>query len=107
MYAADKDVLNIGMGGYLESDIETKKYFGDDATVSFHGQIAKVSRTITGIDLNTTALDIMKKKVPGKYFSYDITDPELPEKLGMRFECVLMGEVLRASRLLSLGFTKY
>jgi SAM-dependent methyltransferase len=92
--ACDKNVLHIGMGGFVDDREVTARYISTDLTVSVHGRLAGVASSLTGLDINREMIESMQKTVPGDYVVADITESGLPEKLKRKFEVVLFPEVI-------------
>lgn len=92
--AIGKDVLHIGMGGFLDDAKGTSRYAASDLSTSVHGQLARIAASITGLDVNPAMISAMQKKVPGDYVLADITEKDLAEKLGRKFDVVLFPEVV-------------
>ena len=93
--ARAKNVLHIGMGGFVDdNDLTTRVFLSRDLTQKLHGQLSNVVATLTGLDINPETIRAMRECVPGEYFVGDITDPGLPEKIGRKFEVILFPEVI-------------
>jgi 2-polyprenyl-3-methyl-5-hydroxy-6-metoxy-1,4-benzoquinol methylase len=92
--AAGKDVLHIGMGGFVDDAKGTSRYAASDLSASVHGLLARRAADITGLDVNPAMLTAMQEKVPGNYVLADITEIGLAEKLGRKFDVVLFPEVV-------------
>jgi SAM-dependent methyltransferase len=94
-YAVGKDVLHVGMGGFIDNPVHTSNMFqksGPKQTV--HARVSTTAKTLVGVDINQQAIDMMQKEVPGTYFLGSITDQKLPEKIRATFDLVLFPEVI-------------
>jgi SAM-dependent methyltransferase len=93
--AAGKDVLHIGMGGYVDHEKKNARFLESDLSIQSHARLASVAGSIMGIDINALAIDAMRKAVPGVYMVADVTDPDLPRLLNKKFDAVLFLEVIQ------------
>jgi 2-polyprenyl-3-methyl-5-hydroxy-6-metoxy-1,4-benzoquinol methylase len=92
--ARGKDVLHIGMGGRVDDAVATEDYIQMDLTETTHGRLARVAHGLTGVDINPTVIDAMRKSIPGDYLLADITDPKFSTMLNKKFDVVLFLEVI-------------
>ena len=94
-YAKDRNVLNVGMGGYVEDAEETERALAAPAVASLHSELAKVAASVTGVDINPSAIEIMRRTVPGRYVVADIMGPSLLKQFeNERFELIVLGDVI-------------
>ncbi len=93
-FARGKDVLHIGMGGYLENDSGTQSYLASDLSKSMHGYLSRTASRLTGLDPNPQAVETMRQIIPGEYVVGDITDPQATAPLKHRFDAVLLLDVI-------------
>ena len=89
-----KNVLHIGMGGFLDDETMTKRFIAGDLRQSAHGRIADSAKSVAGIDLNPETIEAMKQAVPGEYFVGDISDPAIAQIVGKQFDVVLFADVI-------------
>lgn len=93
--ARGKKVLHIGMGGFINDPAMTEQYIQTDLLAnSMHGQLSKTAASLTGLDINPTTIEAMKKHVPGEYILGSILDPSLPEQIQDRYDLVLFLDVI-------------
>jgi 2-polyprenyl-3-methyl-5-hydroxy-6-metoxy-1,4-benzoquinol methylase len=93
-YASGRKVLNVGMGGFVDNDSETEKELADPA-LSLHAELAKAAASLTGIDVNPLAIEIMRRVVPGRYVVADIMDPSsLDQFRNELFQVIIFGDVI-------------
>lgn len=92
--ARGKDVLHIGMGGRVDDAVATDDYIQMDLTQTTHGRLARVAQSLTGVDINPTVIDAMRKTIPGDYILADIGDPKFPDMPNKKFDVVLFLEVI-------------
>jgi 2-polyprenyl-3-methyl-5-hydroxy-6-metoxy-1,4-benzoquinol methylase len=94
-YAKDRHVLNIGMGGYVDDAAETERALAAPTVESLHSELAKVAASLTGVDINPYAVEIVRRAVPGRYVVADIMSPSLLEQFEHeRFELIVVGDVI-------------
>lgn len=94
-YSSGRKVLHIGMGGFIDDDQQTKETLVTAATESLHAELAKVTISLTGIDINPLAIDIMRRAVPGHYLVADVMSPSLKHQLHNNlFDVIIFGDVI-------------
>lgn len=90
-----KSVLNIGMGGWLDSDPKNTKYLDSSALkASVHYRLSTVADRLVGTDILSFSVDSMRALVPGDYFVGDVTDPDFASDIQETFDIVVFAEVL-------------
>src|SRR6266851_2525404 len=93
-YASGRKTLHIGMGGYIDDHEETQKELAV-LTRSLHYELNKVSTSLTGIDINPDAIEIMRRAVPGRYIIGDIMDASFVDRFkDDPFEVIIFGDVI-------------
>lgn len=93
-YSNGKTVLSIGMGGYVYDPAKTDKWVGRGLTQTVHAKVSEVSVNLVGLDINPTAIEAMRKLVPGVYHVGDITEKGMYKKIGQKFNLILFTEVI-------------
>jgi SAM-dependent methyltransferase len=92
--ARNKDVLHIGLGGFVENTDITNRYIKSDLNVSVHCQLAQVAAKLTGLDINQLMVKAMQEAIVGDYIVADITDKCIVDKIRHKFDVVLFPEVI-------------
>lgn len=92
--ARGKDILHIGMGGFVDDEAVTSRFAATDLTASLHGRLVRTASTATGLDVNPVMIKAMQEKVPGDYVVADITEMGLADRLERKFDVVLFPEVI-------------
>lgn len=93
-YASGRKTLHIGMGGYIDDREETQKELAV-LTRSLHYELNKVAASLTGVDINSDAIEIMRREVPGHYVVGDIMDVSLLGRFkDDPFEVIIFGDVI-------------
>jgi 2-polyprenyl-3-methyl-5-hydroxy-6-metoxy-1,4-benzoquinol methylase len=94
-HATGHKVLHIGMGGLIDDDRETEDLLAAAPTQSLHSELAKVAASLTGMDINSLAIEIMRRAVPGRYIVADIMSASLPDRFeNDLFEVIIFGDVI-------------
>ena len=90
-----KNVLNIGMGGWLEDEGKNDQFLTQDALQdSVHYRISKVAAGLTGTDIIADSLERMNQLIPGEYVLADITEESFAAQFGEKFDIVVFAEVI-------------
>jgi SAM-dependent methyltransferase len=93
-YASGRKTLHVGVGGQIDDHQETEKELAVPAR-SLHYELAKVAGSLTGIDINPFAIEIMRRAVPGRYIVGDIMDTSLPDRFkDDLFEVIIFADVV-------------
>jgi SAM-dependent methyltransferase len=93
-YAVGRKTLHIGMGGFIDDHEETQKELAAPSS-SLHCNLFRVAASLTGIDINPLAIEIMRRTVPGRYFVGDIMDVSLPDRFrDDLFDVIIFGDVV-------------
>ena len=93
-YCVGKDVLNIGIGGYIDDSDRTESWIKSGLENTLHYRSVKVSNKVTGIDINKFALDSMSKVCSGEYICVDIMADDFGNKVNEKYDVILFGEIL-------------
>jgi SAM-dependent methyltransferase len=94
-YATGRKTLHIGMGGFIDDDRETEEVMNATSTQSLHSELNKVAASLTGMDVNPLAIEIMQRIVPGRYIIADVMSAsQLDQFKNDRFEVIVFGDVI-------------
>lgn len=93
-YCVGKDVLNVGMGGYIDDADQTEAWKNSGLENTLHFRAVKVSNRVTGIDINQHALDSMARICPGEYICANVMEHTFGDKVSEKYDVILFGEVL-------------
>jgi SAM-dependent methyltransferase len=82
------------MGGFIDDQLHTDEELADP-TKSLHYELSKVAASLTGIDINPRAIEIMRRVVPGHYILADVMDVSLPDQFQDNlFEVIVFGDTI-------------
>jgi hypothetical protein len=94
------------MGGLIDDQQETKRLLAAP-TRSLHYELGKAAESLTGIDVNPVAIEIMRSAVPGRYIVVDIMNASLPDHVENElFEVIIFSDVIEHSDNFGWGPTK-
>ena len=91
--ATGKKVLNIGMGGYIDTPEQTAKLalkIGD----TVQGKLHRTADELTGIDINPMSIEIMAEALPGRYIVTDIAAPDAVALIDDKYDLIVFGDVI-------------
>ena len=90
-----KSVLNIGMGGWVESQELGDRYLTQDALQdSVHYRIGQVAARLVGTDILADSLGKMARLVPGDYVCADLMAADFASHFPEQFDIVVFAEVI-------------
>lgn len=83
------------MGGFIDDVRETEEVMAAASTRSLHSELARVAESLTGMDINPLAIEMMQRAVPGRYIIADVMSSSLVDQFKNHlFEVIVFGDVI-------------